>query len=283
MDDATALDYCLASLKQSDPERYFVCLFSPAEARGALAALYAFNLDVVSTRDLVSEPMIGEIRFQWWRDALKEAGEGEVSAHPIAGPLLQAINHYRLPVSALLNLLDARVFDLYDDPMPTLADLEAYCGETSSALFRLSSLILSKGGDAGSADLSGHAGVAIGITALLRAFPWHSARGQSYIPQEILERHQLGIDEIRTRVESVRIAAVLDDMRGIARHHLAQSKKWLSQTPGLLKPAFLPLANIEPTLRSMEGKNYHPFETVIESSPLSLIYRYWRMSRSKTI
>ena len=73
-------------------------------------------------------------------------------ANPVAAALDDAIVRFRLPRQALVDLIDARAFDLYDDPMPTLADLEGYCGETSSSLIRLGSLILADGSDPGAAD-----------------------------------------------------------------------------------------------------------------------------------
>ena len=281
MPHETGAEFCLDVLKQADPERYYTCLFAPAEARPALAALYAFNLEIVRTRELVSEPMIGEIRLQWWRDVLSGKGEGDVASHPVAGPLLKALADYQLPAQTLLNLIDARVFDLYDDPMPSLNDLEAYCGETSSALLQLSLFILSRGEYYSAPDLCGHAGVALGITALLRAFAWHSARGQIYIPQEILHRHKVTIEDLRQRRSTPSILEALAEMRTIARHHLNRAREEIKPLPYGLFPIFLTLTNIEPILRSMEKKESDPFATVIEPSRLGLLFRFWRASKAK--
>ncbi len=283
MDKASGADFCLESLKQADPERFFTCLFAPSEFRSALAALYAFNLDIVRTREIVSEPMIGEIRLQWWRDALSGKGEGDVASHPIAGPLLDAISKYHLPSHALINLIDARVFDLYDDPMPSLNDLEAYCGETSSALFQLSLFILSNGKAVSAADLCGHAGVAFGMMSILKALPWHSARGQVYVPRDILERHHITADDIRRRELTPAISAALSEMRTLVRQHLDQVRHHVKALSPELVPAFLSLTSIEPVLRAMDKPNYDPFKSVIEPSRLALIYRYWRASRTKLI
>jgi len=283
MNNASEGDYCLNALKQADPERYFTCLFAPVKHRAALAALYAFNLDIVRTRELVSEPMIGEIRLQWWRDALIGKGEGDASAHPIAGPLLKTIADYHLPVTGLVNLIDARVFDLYDDPMPSVHDLEAYCGETSSALFQLSLLILSDGRPYSAADLCGHAGVAFGITALLKAFPWHASRGQIYVPSDLLSKHEVSSEELLKRRSSASIEAVLREMRSLVRHHLTLAKTELKKLPDDLFPAFISLASIEPPLRAMEKRNYDPFNSIIEPSRLALIFRFWRALRTKRL
>ena len=71
--------------------------------------------------------MLGEIRLQWWRDALQGEARGDVRANPVAAALDDAIVRFRLPRQALVDLIDARVFDLYDDPMPTLNDSRGLC------------------------------------------------------------------------------------------------------------------------------------------------------------
>ena len=273
-------DACLSALKQGDPDRYWACLFSPAPHRGALAALYAFNLEIARTRDIVSEPMIGEIRLQWWREALNGERADEANAHPIAAPLVAAMARYRLPVQSLLDLIDARVFDLYDDPMGTIPELEAYCGLTSSALFRLASIILADGGEIGSADLAGHSGVAFGIAGLLSAFPWHVARGQLYIPSTILERHQVKSEDMSARNETAELMQALAEMRQKAREHLSQARELLAGAPIATRPAYLPLVVVEPRLRAMEKSGYRPFASVIEPNRIALLFRFWRAAQT---
>ncbi|MBA5828080.1 squalene/phytoene synthase family protein, partial [Escherichia coli] len=71
-----------------------------------------------------------EIRLQWWRDVLTGGGEGsrgEAEANPVAAELLRAITHHNLPIEAFVRLIDAHVFDVYEDPMPDMAALEAHC------------------------------------------------------------------------------------------------------------------------------------------------------------
>ncbi|MFL5135068.1 MAG: phytoene/squalene synthase family protein, partial [Microvirga sp.] len=163
--------HCEALVREADPDRYWASLFAPADKRPHLHALYAFNFEVARVREAVREALVGEIRLQWWRDALQGEARGDVRANPVAAALDDTIVQFRLPRQSFVDLIDARIFDLYDDPMPNLNDLEGYCGETSSSLIQLSSLILANGSNPGTADAAGHAGVAYAITGLLRAFP----------------------------------------------------------------------------------------------------------------
>src|SRR4051812_14467659 len=185
-----AFDHCETLVREGDKDRFLATLFAPQKHRRALHALYAFNLEIAKIRETAREPMPGEIRLQWWRDVLGGAGRGDVAAHPVASALRDTVVRYRLPPKALEDLIDARTFDLYDDPMPSLAELQLYAVRTSSALIGMASRILSDGKDV-AGDLAGHAGIAYAITGLLRAFPLHAARHQLYVPADVLARHHV--------------------------------------------------------------------------------------------
>ena len=130
-------NYCADLVRKLDHDRYLSTLFAPAPKRHHLLSLYAFNIEIARIREIVSEPALGEMRLQWWRDTIAALYEGNPGDHPVSQGLADAIKAGDLPQSAFQNLIDARVFDLYDDPMPTLNDLEGYLGETSSVLIIL--------------------------------------------------------------------------------------------------------------------------------------------------
>ncbi|MBM3608964.1 MAG: phytoene/squalene synthase family protein, partial [Alphaproteobacteria bacterium] len=129
-------------LRESDRKRWLACLFIPQAVREHVIALHAFSHEITRVRDVISEPQLGEIRLQWWREAIEGSREGEALLNPVAAVLLNAMRICNLPQAPLLNLIEARRFDLYNDAMPDLATLEGYCGETHSALFALTARIL---------------------------------------------------------------------------------------------------------------------------------------------
>ena len=263
-------------MREADPDRYWASLFAPADKRPHLFALYAFNFEVARVRDSVREALLGEIRLQWWRDALQGEVRGDVRANPVAAALDETIVRFRLPRDPLVGLVDARVFDLYDDPMPSLGDLEGYCGETSSSLIRLASLILADGGDPGSPDAAGHAGVAYALAGLLRAFPWHARRGQVYLPKEIMERHGVVREDIVTGRGGPGLLAALADLRAVARRHLDLARPLMAAVPAPVRSAFRPLALVEPYLRQTERRNYDPFRTAVELPRWRRLAALWR-------
>ncbi len=130
MSDTTKI--VMDAVRAADQDRYVSALYAPADRRDALFSLYAFNAEIAGVRDRIHEPLPGEVRLQWWRDVI--AAEGEVTGNPLADALKATISAHRLPKPAFDNMLEARIFDLYDDPMPSRTDLEGYCGETAAAL-----------------------------------------------------------------------------------------------------------------------------------------------------
>src|SRR5258707_10863917 len=102
--------HCENLVREADKDRFLATLFAPADRRGALFALYAFNIEVARVREAVREAMAGEIRLQWWRDAI-EMGAREAQAHPVPAPLLDTGDRFGLPVAPLIDLIEARSFD----------------------------------------------------------------------------------------------------------------------------------------------------------------------------
>jgi 15-cis-phytoene synthase len=276
---AQAYEICARLVKKHDADRATAILFAPAERRPHLHALQAFSLDIAGVRGQIKEPMPGEIRLQWWREALKGERADEAKAHPVALAILNTVRVNKLPLQALLDLIDARVFDLYDDPMPDWNALEGYCGETSSALFSLAAIILMKGNEPGAAEAAGHAGVAYAITGLLRAFPWHARRGQVYLPQSLVEPVGLSRADIVSGKDSEQLRAALSEMRGKARGHLAKVHALLPTIRSEIKPAFLPLATVKSYLSDMERGNYEPFSALVDVPQWKRVWCMWRQAK----
>ena len=245
-------------MRDADKDRFLACLFAPAEGRRHLAALYAFNLEVARVREVAREALPGELRLQWWHDTLAGRAGGEVAAHPVAVALIDTIDRCRLPVEPLLELIEARRFDLYDEPMQTSADLNEYARRTSSELFRLAGRILA-GDSPAVAEAAVPAGIAYAVTGLLRAFAAHAARRRLYIPVEVLDRHGASSEDVFAAKVTEPLRSSLTDMRDHARAHYRAFCACASALPAAAEPAFLPLAIVAPALVRMDAGGYDPF------------------------
>ena len=216
----------LETVRSADRDRYLASLFTPDDKRPHLQALYAFNCDVVRIRDRVSEPAIGMIRLQWWRDTIESLYDGgSAGGHPVAEALAGAIAAGGLPKQALLDLVTAHEFDLYQDQMPDLTALEAYLGETSSRLIQMAAMILDRAEAHKASEAAGLAGVAQGLTHIL-ALP--RQRGP-FLPE--------GMD-----VE----AAIAH-----ASKRLAEAMALIPHLPKPVLPAFLPLSLVAGDLKAV--------------------------------
>ncbi len=270
-------NHCAALVRRADRDHFLATLFAPAEHHDALFALYAFNLEIERVRDVAREALPGEIRLQWWRDVLNGERDGEAAAHPVAAALQDTLRRYGFIVEPLLQLLDARTFDLYDEPMATLDELEMYAIRTRSPVFALASGILSQGKKTPPPDLfTLDVSVAATIAALLSRLGRHVSRRQLYVPSDVLDRHRAAAADLYAGRSSAPLLAALAELRQIARRHLVVAQSKVALAPPETMPAFLPVALVGPTLRRMERGDYDPFKV----EPLSFLRRQWLIWRA---
>src|SRR5882724_8411411 len=114
-----------ALVRRHDRDRFQTVLFAPAARREALFALYAFNYEIARVRESVTQPMLGQIRLEWWRENIAAAYRGgAVRHHPVVESLTAAIQDLPLTREHFSRLIDARESDLGDEPPANLAALE---------------------------------------------------------------------------------------------------------------------------------------------------------------
>lgn len=269
-----ALRQCSDIVRARDPDRYLSDLFAPAGVRPHLFALHAFAVETADIRRKVSDPTLGEIRLTWWEGALR----GDHGGSPVAAALATTIADFGLPIIAFDNLLKARVFDLYDDPMPTVNDLEGYAGDTEAAVMQLGAMILAGGKDPGTAELAGFAGVAVALTGMLQALP-RNAAGQTLLPSDLMAKHGATAGQVAARESTPAVRYVLADLRALARARLDEARRVASSVDPALLPAFLPAAMVETYLNRMERPGFDPLRELADVSPLRRQWTLWRAAR----
>ena len=273
--------YCAELVRAHDFARYAASLFVPPRERRGLLALYAFNVEISRVSSSVSQPLPGEVRLQWWRDTLEGSGQGGVEGNPVAAELLAAIEHWTLPVERLSRLIDEHVFDLYNDPMPSLAALEGYANDTSGTLFALAAQIM--GPPSGAIEhLARHAGLAEGFSRAIAALPRDAARRQLFVPLQLLEQHGCDLEQVFAGKQSPQLRAVLDQLVGEARRHLSIAFDLLGEAPRSVRPAFLPLALVRHELARMARADTDPFVPHVPSR-LRTLWTLWRASRWRAL
>ena len=246
----SADSHCRDLVRAGDKDRFLATLFAPEAAQPHLFALYAFNLEVARIRNVVSEPHVGLIRQQWWRDTLEAIYAGSIIGHPVAEALARAIAVGRLPREPLQNLVTAHEFDLYADPMPDMAALETYLGETNSVLIQMAAMLLSPGDAARAAEAAGLAGVAHGLALLLGA----PDRRAQFLPP--------GMDVTGAIAH--------------ARKRLAEARALRANLQSSLLPAFLPASLTDLYLRRIEAAPEKPLAVTQFRRQITLWYHAGR-------
>src|SRR5262249_61867743 len=125
--------------KRHDADRFLTALFASAGRRNALFALYAFNYELARIGEACTEPLLGRIRFQWWRDAGAGIYAGQPPRHQVVSALAEAVATRGLDRSLLDGIIDAREADL--DAVPP-ADVPALLGYAESTAGKLTVLAL---------------------------------------------------------------------------------------------------------------------------------------------
>jgi phytoene synthase len=271
--------FCADLVRTHDFARYASTLFVATDLRRALLALYAFNAEISRVREHVTQPLSGEVRMQWWTDMLAGAGHGGVEGNPVAAELLLTIRNFHLPVEPLTRLIEEHQFDLYNDPMPSMAALEGYINDTAAALFMLAAGIAARPSPE-IEHLARHAGLAQGFAQVIANLPLDASRRQLFVPQQVLQRHGSDIGEVFAGKQTPRLRAAIDQLLGDARTHLDTAFELLAVVPPEVRPIFLPLALVARDLVRMSRADADPFVPRV-TPRFSNLWTLWRASRSR--
>jgi 15-cis-phytoene synthase len=277
--DQASAAFCAELVRSHDFDRYASTLFVPADKRRSLLALYAFNTEISRVREVVKQPLPGEIRLQWWTDMLAGLGHGDVEQNPVAAELLLAIRTHDLPIDRLSKLIDVHIFDLYNDPMPDLSLLESHFRDTLSTLFVCAARILEDASET-SAHVAEHAGLAQGVARMIARLPYDSARRQLFLPQDMLLQNGSSAEEVFAAKSTLAIRATLDQLINGAREQLATAEGMLADVSTSARAAFLPMALVKHDLVRMARSEHDSFELFVRSR-LRTLWTLWRASRSR--
>lgn len=249
-----SLAACEETVRRVDPDRYFSALFAPAERRPLLFALYAFNHELAHVAEVVREPMIGEIRLAWWREAVEEARDGRPRAHDVVRGLAEMFARSGPPLDPFEAMIDARSFDVNPDVFPDLAALETYASATSGSLMRLAVSVLLDGEAVGA--IAGDAGTAYGLAGILRAIGFHAARRKLFLPRDLLDAVGLSPEDIFAGKSAAKLDTVVSAIAARARTRLTAARA--QHTPRHALPALMPAALVPLYLKRLMRRSFDP-------------------------
>jgi NADH dehydrogenase [ubiquinone] 1 alpha subcomplex assembly factor 6 len=237
-----------ALVRRHDRDRFQTVLFAPAARREALFALYAFNCEIARVRERVTQPTLGRIRLEWWRESIAAAFEGgPVRHHPVVESLNAVILEHGLTREHFRQLIDARESDLDEQPPASLAALEDYAAASSARLVYLALEVLGVR-DPTTRQAGHHVGIAYALAGLLRALPYGGRIGRHLAPAEIA---------------------------AAASRHLDLARSPHEKLPRAALPALLPAIVAERSLKRLKRAEFNPFDqTLAAPDPL----QSWRLA-----
>ncbi len=275
----TPLSACGRLVERHDRDRYLGCLFAPEAEREQLFALYAFNHEVAKTAEVVSEPMLGHIRLQWWREALDGIYQGRPRQHEVVLPLARAVAAKGLPRDLLEAVIDARAADLEAEPPADLEALQAYAEGTSTVLLRAALHILGAA-DAASDEAARHLGPAWAYLGLLRALPLHARQKRSYLPADLCADAGVDLQEVFELRSSPALRRVCGVLLDAAAQHLAAARRPAAAVPRRALPALLIARLADLHVKRLRRAGGDPFAAVVQAPAPGRVWRlawgYWR-------
>lgn len=263
-----------ALVRRHDRDRFQTALFAPDAAREALFALYAFNYEIARVRESVREPMLGQIRLQWWREAIDTAyGDAPPRHHEVVEPLTATIRERALGREHFARLIDTRERDLDDTPPETLPALEDYAEGSSAPLVRLALEALGAATPETFAAAT-EIGMAYALTGLIRAMPVHAATGRRLIPDDVVTAAGLDLDDYAKGRATPALRRAVETIAKAAAPHLDAARAMRTAIPRTALPALLPGRIAARTLKRLERAGFDPFCGTGEGDPL----QSWRLA-----
>jgi phytoene synthase len=259
--------------RTGEPDRYLAALLAPAPAREGLLALAALAAELTRIPlRVVREPVMGELRLEWWRKALAP-GEGDGSGHRVAHAVRAAVHRHDLPAALLDAMIDARMLDLSAAPFADDAAVRDYLWRTEGALFALMGRVVGLGGDGTAEAACRAAGQAYGLTRQLLALPRSLSLGRiplaaTQVAAAGLSAHELLAGAGSTEAEGL-VRAHIAQIRGCH----AQARRLILQLPGHARVVFLPLALVEPYVRRLERQGGGALREEVQVLPLTRVWR----------
>jgi phytoene/squalene synthetase len=220
------LDYCLEQLRRYDRDRYLAVLAAPPEAAVDLAVLFAFNLELALIPDSVTEPMLGRIRLQWWREALEELRAGRVRRHAVLTPLAALIARRPLDPARLEALIAAREFEIDREQPADMAALRRFTDDTAVGLLMLAAAALGvdPAKETVAAALRG-VGTAHAFTGIARAALHLAGHHRVLLPVDLLARHGVSLALLYDQKPQPGLQPAIEELAQAARGELTDAAR----------------------------------------------------------
>ncbi len=269
------LSYCAELVRKAAPDRWLATLFAPAAAREPLFALYAFDHEIGKVRHVVSQPMAGLIRLQWWREALDAIENGRPPAHPVAQALGTVVRGAPVVRVRLDAAIAARERELEEPPPADLGALEREL-EGSAATIVQAALLILGADDPAALEVGRKVGLAVGLADRLREL--ETDRRQRRLLLSVGELARQGIDPDGADGADQKLEPVIRRLATRGLEHLGAARAERRPVPRAALAALLPgtLAGEHLRWRRRTGSAVAAGRRRSPLAPLRLLWRHAR-------
>lgn len=282
-EDNNSLSYCAALVRKHDRGRFVTALFADGALREGLLALYAYNHEIARTREVVTETMIGQMRLQFWRDAIRDIYETNTAPeHEVATALHEAVRKHNLQRELLEQMIYAREFDLEDVTPADMKGLEIYARETTAPLFRLGLACLGVTDEAVLAAAD-EAASAYALTGLLRAVPFHAGQGRCYLPADVMKARGVSQDRLFAGDVDDGLKQVVEKIAAVAEQHLNAAREMCPKPPKAAMAILLNATLAGQYLALLRKCGYNCFDPRMQTGPAFSELRLWWRARTGCI
>lgn len=251
------LSECAQFVREYDNDRFLSVLFAPVDYREDLFALYAFNLELSKIRETVSEPLIGRMRLQFWRDTIPQLSGDMPPSHYVAEALSSAVKLHDLPAAPFDKIINTRETDLDDIPPKNLDAIVEYAEGTSASLINLAFRVLGVSGPE-AATCARDAGIAVSLIGLVRAIPYMASTGRVTLPTDLC--HKVGLDPEKPLQWPTNpdVSAITLPMLERASEYLSAARNGAGALPRAAVPGLLPMTLAGLYLRRLKSVGGDP-------------------------
>lgn len=137
-----ALAACAAEVAAGDPDRFAATMAAPPAVRLRLWPLYALNLELARAPYASAEPMIAEMRLQWWVDQIARIGAGQAGEGEVAAALAPVLAAAPGVGPVLAAMAEARRWEAWREPFADRAAFDAYLDQTAGNLMWAAAMVL---------------------------------------------------------------------------------------------------------------------------------------------
>lgn len=260
---------CAALVRRHDRERYLVSLFAGAGKRDGLLAILAANHEIAKTAEVVSDPTIGLIRLQWWREAFDGIEAGSPREHEVILPLARVADTHPEVLDHLRRVVDAREADLADDPPADLEALEGYAGETGGEVVAAMARVL--GADI---DMARDLGTAWALIGLVRALPVLIAASRAPLPESLLKENNITLSRIKDMPASIDLSGLCLPIIDLGMRRLEAAQKAVALARPEARPLRLLAARTADLGAELLRHGGDPRAVALPPAPPGLIWRH---------